>query len=474
MDLDDRLYSSTEVSEILGVSLRSVYRYLDDGDLVADIKTATGRHRFTRRNILDFLYPQKEYVHKATSADTSKKMSAIGGDALETGVNTASKEEAASSIVKPKLVVDTTGVTKTPIPGVGAGAASDRNATLSIDWLARFRAAQEARLKDTKIGSLQPQGVAPSPIPVPQKPLAGPLLGGMTDSDTLGPQAASIADQGVAEAPTIGGGFSQQDYQDYDDAGTLPNDQPLSGAPPVKPSQIDWLAKFKAAREQLYKDQQGMPASPPARTSGTSVGMETKTVSYQSTPVSAPAVSVDPVVAFPSTSVTSAPSETSAQPVTPVTPATPVAKVTSVADVPPQLAQVATQPTSDIGSFYYTSGLQGLKELAHTLHKSAATSLIPYGFTMYAGMSLYKSIKPFSVLHVYVKPDHRTFFEKVLRLTPCDKASAQLCLIASEDNVIFDTLKEMHGLKVVSTIRLKKDLYEVGEEKLAAELDLLL
>src|SRR3989344_4138818 len=57
MQLEDRFYTSTEVAEILGVSLRSIYRYLDEKRLDAEIKTATGRHRFTKKNIMDFLYP---------------------------------------------------------------------------------------------------------------------------------------------------------------------------------------------------------------------------------------------------------------------------------------------------------------------------------------------------------------------------------------------------------------------------------
>src|SRR3989304_10524805 len=57
-ELEDRLYTSTEVANILGVSLRSVYRYLEDGKLDAEMKTATGRHRFTKQNILNFLSPQ--------------------------------------------------------------------------------------------------------------------------------------------------------------------------------------------------------------------------------------------------------------------------------------------------------------------------------------------------------------------------------------------------------------------------------
>ena len=36
MQLEDRFYTSTEVAEILGVSLRSVYRYLEDGKLIED------------------------------------------------------------------------------------------------------------------------------------------------------------------------------------------------------------------------------------------------------------------------------------------------------------------------------------------------------------------------------------------------------------------------------------------------------
>src|SRR3989304_4428794 len=58
MNLEEKLYTSTEVADILGVSLRSVYRYMEEYKLKADVKTATGRHRFTKQNILDFLYPE--------------------------------------------------------------------------------------------------------------------------------------------------------------------------------------------------------------------------------------------------------------------------------------------------------------------------------------------------------------------------------------------------------------------------------
>lgn len=60
MKLEEKLYTSTEVAKILGVSLRSVYRYLEQDKLEAEIKTATGRLRFTKQNILDFLYPDSD------------------------------------------------------------------------------------------------------------------------------------------------------------------------------------------------------------------------------------------------------------------------------------------------------------------------------------------------------------------------------------------------------------------------------
>ena len=145
IQLEDKLYTSTEVADILGVSLRSVYRYLEEDKLTAEVKTATGRHRFTRKNILDFLYPQKEYVHKVPTTEVSAK------------------------VVKPAIA------TTSPVAGANA-AIESRNATPSIDWLARFRAAQDARLKDTKANPMPTPIVMsapnPSPLPVSSKPLS--------------------------------------------------------------------------------------------------------------------------------------------------------------------------------------------------------------------------------------------------------------------------------------------------------------
>src|SRR3989344_8889236 len=118
MNLEDRLYTSTEVAEILGVSLRSVYRYLDEEKLKAEVKTATGRHRFTRQNIIEFLYPQGEKTKEAQAT-------VIKEEAKETPQPILEKEEVIEKApVAPALEEVTKTETEEP-----------------IDWLAKFRAA---------------------------------------------------------------------------------------------------------------------------------------------------------------------------------------------------------------------------------------------------------------------------------------------------------------------------------------------
>src|SRR3990167_6472725 len=54
IELADKLYTSTQVADILGVSLRTLYRYMED-NRIKSMRTASGRHRFTKDQILDFL-----------------------------------------------------------------------------------------------------------------------------------------------------------------------------------------------------------------------------------------------------------------------------------------------------------------------------------------------------------------------------------------------------------------------------------
>ena len=260
LELEDRLYTSTEVAKILGVSLRSVYRYLEDSKLDAEMKTATGRHRFTKQNILDFLSPQQ------------------------------------------------------------------------------------------------------AKVPAPSTPVAVEVQEEIVVEKAEEPVAAS------------------------DD------------------EEVDWLAKFRTAAAK-YKAESEEPKAAEKQT------------------------------------------------------------VSGLADV--EAEAPSPSPTTE---FYYTSAVGGLKDIAQNLDKSARKASLDYAFTMDSGLSLHKPIRPFSVIHAYVRSEDLPFFEKILNLSTVDKGEAQLCLVVSDLDSVYTESKEMHGLKVVSDAQLKKDLTAAGEEDLAEEL----
>jgi hypothetical protein len=121
--------------------------------------------------------------------------------------------------------------------------------------------------------------------------------------------------------------------------------------------------------------------------------------------------------------------------------------------------------------YYYLSGIGGLKDIAQGLDKAAKKASVDYVFTMDAGLSLFKPIRPFSVIHAYVRPQDREYFEKTLKLTEVSKSSAQLCLLMSDEKDLYASKAEMYGLSVVSKERLKLDLISNGEKDLVSELD---
>lgn len=284
MNLDDRLYTSTEVAEILGVSLRSVYRYLEENKLDAEVKTATGRHRFTKKNILDFLYPNKD--------------------------NTVPPREA-----------------KAPV---------------------------RAPIRE--------------PEPVVEEKVEEPVVEPVHE-----PEEEVKVEEPVVEA---------------------------------EEEEVDWLAKFRAAAEKhRIESQEGG-----ARESLSSLANEE--------PMSEPE---------------------------------------------PEKQDEQTE-------YFYKSSVGGLKELAQQINKTARQSNVPYAFTMNAGLSLHKMIRPFSILHIYAKPEDREYFERTLELTEATEGNAQMGIFVDTGRVI-ENRKEIHGLYVVSDLQLRKDLLEHGEVDLASEFD---
>jgi len=300
INLEDKLYTSTEVADILGVSLRSVYRYIEEDKLQAEVKTATGRHRFTKKNILDFLYP---------GGAEEKAGQPLPKETIKPEVKEARKKE---RVEEPVEVVEETPVEPEP--------------------------AEEVKVEEPAAKEKE--------VPVEEEP-------------------------------------------------------------------IDWLAKFREAAKKFDEE-------------------NAKRVESSS---KAPVVEEKETFAS----------------ITEQEPAAPKGQL-----------------------FFYRSRLGGLKDIAQNIDKSSRNSGLDYAFTMNAGLSLFKAIKPFSLLHVYVRPKDKDFFERILMLTPSDENNAQLCIMTNDDKDLYASSEELHGLFVADKGRLLADIRKHGDADLIEEAESIL
>ncbi|HBI35596.1 MAG: V-type ATPase subunit D [candidate division WWE3 bacterium GW2011_GWF2_41_45] len=301
INLEDKLYTSTEVADILGVSLRSVYRYIEEDKLQAEVKTATGRHRFTKKNILDFLYP---------------------GGAEEKAGQAMPKEAVKVEVKEPK----------------------------------KKEKVQEAPVEETPV--------------------------------EVTPEEEEEEVEVVAPKEEI-------------------------KVAPVEEEPIDWLAKFREAAKKFDEE------------------------NAKRVEASAKAPVAEEKETF--------------------------ASITE---------QEPVSPKSQL--FFYRSRLGGLKDIAQNIDKSSRNSGIDYAFTMNAGLSLFKAIKPFSVLHVYIKSKDKDFFERILMLTPSDENNAQLCIMTNDDKDVYTSSEELHGLFVADKTRLLADIRKHGDSDLIEEAESIL
>ena len=94
IELQDKLYTSTQVADILGVSLRTLYRYMEDGR-IKSMRTASGRHRFTKDQIVEFLNAGNMDIYDEEGTDEPKRDSGsvdganrfVGSDVNTQGAN---------------------------------------------------------------------------------------------------------------------------------------------------------------------------------------------------------------------------------------------------------------------------------------------------------------------------------------------------------------------------------------------------
>lgn len=430
INLEDRFFTSTEVAEILGVSLRSVYRYLEEDKINAEVKTATGRHRFTKQNIIDFLYPNQRQPQMQQSQQQFIPQQA---PAQAYTAPQQSTQQYAPTYQQP---VNTDGIVQTQIsqqtdPGVAQVNqqvdATDVTAQSSVPEMDDSVAQNPEQVPATAVENVTTQADSSEMSYVTPPTQTGEMVSS-TDPATTTPTMDQTSQAQPYETPTPVQPQSSQTTE-------VAQEIPATGE-----KQVDWLAKFKEAADK-YKQEQATKVS---QTSFQSESIEVTQPVQQSMP---------------------APSTT--QPVQ--------QSQSNTASTLPQHAGTSDRlqqpvPQASPSEMYYRSSVGGLKDIAQAVDKSAKKSAVPYAFTMNAGLSLHKPIKPFSVLHVYVRPSDKDFFERALQLAPSSKESAQISLKFTDDGNIYGNSEELHGLSVVSSDRLKKDLNDAGEIDLAKEI----
>lgn len=89
--LENKLYTSDETASVIGVTSRTLYRYVKSGEISPETKTKSGTYRFIRDEIYKYLYPDnfKEVLEQVKMVEQeSTSYSSSGNEALNTSSQT--------------------------------------------------------------------------------------------------------------------------------------------------------------------------------------------------------------------------------------------------------------------------------------------------------------------------------------------------------------------------------------------------
>lgn len=474
LDLKDRLYTSSEVAEILGVSLRSVYRYLEEGKLDADIKTATGRHRFSKKNILDFLKPQENESSNTVSSFSNKK-----DFDFEEGLGTSQKlnqDKKNDSFDDFDFDFDEEFFKSLED--------NSKTSNLSDSDSANYKNGEDDELEKL-LREFEESSVEEPSIKVSENNLTSRQSEEKTSSSKLDDFDADFELDNILK--NLEKGFEEDEDIKFEEINKKDEIKVDSNQDTNKDSYFDFDLDFDFGF--LENDDNK------AETKVEEIGSK-----YEE-PKELPVVNkVDPIAEEEDSSEDNwlerfrraAEKNTPKKAVEPVeekknhldtffedksdnldvffggnTQKVDTIGISSLASISDDI------PSNDVSENienYYISEFNNLKEIAQTLDKVAQKFDLDYAFTLNAGLSLHKPIAPFSIIHSYVNREDLEIFEDYLKLTPCSEKEASVCLITPETKEVFEDAHDLHGLYVVSNVQLRSDLIDKGLDKLAREI----
>ncbi len=448
IDLKDRLYTSSEVAEILGVSLRSVYRYLEEGKLDADIKTATGRHRFSKKNILDFLRPSENRISetKNTANYTLEDSSELDKLLDLPALNKASVDKSKDELDDFDFDFD-----EEFFKSLEKGNYNESNEAQPFDSPSKVKDGDyqdddlEKLLREFEEQELL-QAKTPDKSSLEKESVQSDddELSNLLKSLELDIQESATQNETQAKKDNI---FDDFDF-DFDldfDKKEVPTQETAYRAenkhsePVVTEDEEEdnWLERFrKAAEKNTVKKETKLDANDGNSNFGNIFDKHNLDVFFDK-PQNEQASS-------------------------------PISSITGLG--PSSVREESLEEEEGKYEYHYTSTLGGLKEIAQTIDKVSKKFDIDYAFTLSAGLSLHKPIAPFSTIHLYVREKDLEIYEDYLKLTPSSETNSAVCLITQDTNEVFRDCYDLHGLNVVSNVQLRSDLIDKGLDKLAREI----
>lgn len=412
IELQDKLYTSAQVADVLGVSLRTLYRYMEDGR-IKSMRTASGRHRFTKDHIVEFLNAGKYDPEIRSDLSGSHFAGAFSGD-----------QGSSNAPVQQKKDTDGYGAGGRPIGGQDLGQVSQP----STGFGSQLPPQQYSQ--DFSRGS-----TGADDFSFYKKPAAQPVQDSYpveTSQNVYGRH------EGVSPVTQ-----SEADYQ------RLPNQQTKrpgwdSGAT-VDDSEDDGYFEFGLS-EKPTESVKNEPVNQ---------GVSSDFSNRQNSSSWNPGVTGN---SFASNS-----RETQRMPHSDNSVAQPPRAFPSYAQ---PIEQTPNVVPNDLGVRFYKSEYSDLIELARKIKDVSIGKDLEYAFTLYAGLSLHFLINPFTILHFYVNPEDIQIWKNELRLSPGkDSSDSNLGVLINTD-VVFMPTREIGGFRVVDDKLLLRDLMKIKDEDL--------
>ncbi|TXI33602.1 MAG: helix-turn-helix domain-containing protein [Niabella sp.] len=462
IQLQDKLYTSAQVADILGVSLRTLYRYMEDGRILS-MRTASGRHRFTKDQIVDFLN-----AGNLVEEDVEKNETPFSSNNFDYQKNQPQRTNYQDDQYRdnPVMAKD---VAKKSMP------LDDEDLDNDFD----FRSLSESRARAQN----QNQNLKHDAF---EKPMMDERVGQQASYPNPSRRFGDEEQQSDPRKPFVtqqrdiprGSHLEPEDEFIRKESEMLEDEDEFGSVPDVAAKSSFGLDDDDFAVDDFYSNKKpGAPLRSPA-----SGPRDARDMDFDEAPIKQPAYAA-PVrgqnMYQPENREYGSQMQSGKQ-----SGQNMAAEQTRAAKQSWEFA--APEPKAQNQAFgaqnseesykpaqaeplnirFYKSEFTDLIDLAKKIKETGSARGVDYAFTLNAGLSLHFSINPFEILHFYINPEDLQVWKSDLKLTPVREESEANIGILINTEIIFPQTKEIGGFKLLDDKLLFKDLVKFGDQDL--------